>query len=107
MIEWFEWDSNDLIWNETNINWENAYLVTGEIISTIKTSTGGKGQQYLKNVKNIHHVEKKDKKIKLICIIDDEKFSKTNYINKKIKLNSSNEIIIIDDIVKIEVNQKL
>jgi hypothetical protein len=99
MNHYFTWDDNSIIWNNNPYIWNAVY----EVILTPSTAKGG-AAFYKDREKDKKYKEDK-KYIKILCIINDEKFEESKYVNKKLKIQSSDEEFVIREIKKVDVSE--
>jgi len=106
-----------LIWNEADVEWNTNeyYWNLCEVIVEVPAISGGffvdprkKRHSYRWEVEQKEKKEKKKKEekryIKLVCLINDEKFEETKYVGKKISVESFDETLIIASVKRINIS---
>ena len=93
----FDWNENNIIWNNNPYLWNAVYEITVE--------TTQKGAMFYRKDREYKKWPKEEKKyIKILCVINDENFEDIKYINKKLKIQSFDEELIIKDIKKVDIS---
>lgn len=115
MIHYFDWNDNNIIWNSNPYLWNAVYEITVEV--SINRNRGvafskiKKKYEYtqrpINDKKQINRDKSEEKRyIKILCIINDEKFEDIKYINKKLKIESFDEEFTIKEIKKVNISQE-
>ncbi len=113
MTNYFDWGDNDIVWSNNSYTWNAVYEVIAEVSSTTNETTNRgvgfvdirrKHHQKKQNVKTSNKEEDK-KYIKILCIINDEKFEDKKYVNQKLKIKSFDEELIIKEIKKVNISE--
>lgn len=100
-IHIFDWNDNNIIWNNNPYLWNAVYEVT------VETSPRGAMFYRKDQQKEYKKWPKEEKKyIKILCVINDENFEDIKYINKKLKIQSFDEELIIKEIKKVNISEE-
>lgn len=111
MANYLIWNDNDIIWNNNDYLWNNVYEIVAEVASETQRTVFVDVRKYRhqleklkKNKPPIKWKKEEKKYVKLLCIIDDEEFEEIKYINKRLKVESFDEELIIREIKQINVS---
>jgi len=102
----FLWNDNDVIWNDNSFHW-SVY----EVIAEVATNEPIRGafidirKKHNQHISRITNRKEEKKYIKILCLINDKEFEAKKYINKKLKINFSNEEVTIKEIKKVNISE--
>jgi hypothetical protein len=94
------WTDDDIIWSDNPYFWNHVV----EITAVQDVGGGFPGSAFVRMHPKRRQIDKdkitwkpkKLKSIKVICLVDDEFFEQTNYINKKLRVEMDGDYIVTE-----------